>query len=201
MLSDAQLVKRSLAEPRCFEELVALHGARVHSYLYRRAPGAADDLLSEVWLAAFEGRHRFDPDLGVVASWLFGIAHNVLHAHHRRERRQVGVAQLGIEDSSEDWSAVDARLDAAGVAAELRTALAELSAEERDVLLLVAWEQLTPTEAAHVLGIPAGTARSRLHRARARISAGWPERTDPDRQVRAKSYLRAGYGDSREASS
>jgi RNA polymerase sigma factor (sigma-70 family) len=189
MQPDAELVKRSLTEPRCFEELVAVHGARVHSYLYRRAPGAADDLLGEVWLAAFEGRHRYDPDLGLVASWLFGIAHNVLLAHHRRERRQAGVRRFGHEVASDDWGLVDARLDAAGIASDLRIALAELPTDEREILLLVAWEQLTPTEAAQVLGIPAGTARSRLHRARARISGN------------VRSYQYAGCGDSGEATS
>ncbi|MFF6971859.1 MULTISPECIES: RNA polymerase sigma factor [Streptomyces] len=52
---------------------------------------------------------------------------------------------------------------------KLRRALAGLPAEERELLLLVSWEELTPTEAAAVVGIPAGTARSRLHRARGRL--------------------------------
>lgn len=59
-----ELLERSLTEPRCFEELVVIHGTRLHAYLARRAPAAADDLLSEVWLAAFEGRHAYDPARG-----------------------------------------------------------------------------------------------------------------------------------------
>lgn len=66
---------------------------------------------------------------------------------------------------------MDQRLDAAALAPELRRALADLPAEERELLLLVSWEELTPTEAAAVVGIPAGTARSRLHRARGRLRA------------------------------
>jgi RNA polymerase sigma-70 factor (ECF subfamily) len=62
---------------------------------------------------------------------------------------------------------VDARLDAAARLASLRRALARLAAADRDVLLLVTWEGLSPTEAAVALDIPPGTARSRLHRARA----------------------------------
>ncbi|RPK41174.1 ECF RNA polymerase sigma factor SigE [Streptomyces sp. ADI92-24] len=64
---------------------------------------------------------------------------------------------------------MDQRLDAAALAPALRQALAELPAEERELLLLVSWEQLTPAEAATAVGIPAGTARSRLHRARGRL--------------------------------
>ncbi|MGW0615582.1 RNA polymerase sigma factor [Streptomyces sp. NPDC002788] len=61
---------------------------------------------------------------------------------------------------------MDDRLVAAAIALRLRATLAELPAEERELLLLVAWEQLTPSEAAAVVGIPAATARTRLHRAR-----------------------------------
>ncbi|MCG7526648.1 RNA polymerase sigma factor, partial [Streptomyces sp. OfavH-34-F] len=73
---------------------------------------------------------------------------------------------------ADPWQAVDQRLDAAAVAPELRRELAELPSIERELLLLVAWEQLTPAEAAAAVGIPAGTARSRLHRARARLRDG-----------------------------
>lgn len=162
-----------------------LYGGRVHAYLARRSPGSADDLLSEVWLAAFEGRHRYDPALGSVVGWLFGIARNVLLAHQRAERRRASRPVVELDDHGDEWGAVDARLDAAGIASELRTALARLPAEERDVLLLVAWEQLAPTEAATVLGIPPGTARSRLHRARTRISASWSAQNsdEPEREA------------------
>jgi DNA-directed RNA polymerase specialized sigma24 family protein len=65
------------------------------------------------------------------------------------------------------WPEVDTRLDAAARLPGLRRALAGLMSGDREVLLLVTWEGLTPAEAAVVLGIPQGTARSRLHRARA----------------------------------
>lgn len=70
-----------------------------------------------------------------------------------------------------DWDAVDERLDAGALEHELRTALSALTDGERELLLLVAWEGLSPAEAASVLGLTAGAARSRLHRARARAQA------------------------------
>lgn len=180
-MTDAEQVLGSLEDPRSFEQLVDAHGARIHAYLRRRTLGHADDLLSEVWLAAFAARRSFDPERGAVVSWLFGVARNVLMAHLRAERRRSsGVRKtenLSL-DYSDEWAAVDERLDAAGSAPSLRAALASLPAEEREVLLLVAWEQLTPTEVAAVLGIPPGTARSRLHRARSRIASGWASPTD-----------------------
>jgi RNA polymerase sigma-70 factor (ECF subfamily) len=161
------------SDPRRFERLVDLHGRRVHAYLARRAPAYADDLLAEVWLAAYAARHRYDAGRGDIAGWLFGIARNVLLTHFRREKRVVDIGAPPIVD---DWALVDARLDASAATQQLRSVLAAMPAEEREVLLLVAWEDLTPSEAAGVLGIPAGTARSRLHRARTRLISHATER-------------------------
>ncbi|WP_242552332.1 RNA polymerase sigma factor [Streptomyces beijiangensis] len=149
-----------------FEPLVERHSTALHGYLARRAPTAADDLLSEVWLRAFGGRSVFDPARGTPRAWLFGVARHVLAAHWR------GAEPAGFpgpEPVADPWQAVDRRLDAMAVAPLIREALAELPAVERELLLLVIWEQLTPAEAALVVGVPQGTARSRLHRARARL--------------------------------
>jgi RNA polymerase sigma factor (sigma-70 family) len=75
------------------------------------------------------------------------------------------------EAAVDPWDDVVERLDSAARTQDLVSALRALPAAERDVLLLVAWEQLTPAEAAVVLGVPPGTARSRLHRARAALRA------------------------------
>lgn len=154
--------------PEEFDHLIAAHGRALHGYLARRAPTAADDLLSEVWLAAYAGRRRYDPARGSVRGWLFGVARNVMLAHLRQTRP---APRAGPPTADDIWDAVVARLDAAAVAPRLRTALAALPEGERELLLLVAWEQLTPAEAAEAVGVPAGTARSRLHRARTRMRA------------------------------
>jgi len=171
-VSDGEVVARSVEDPRVFEELVTSLGPRLHAYLARRAPQYADDLLSEVWLEAFRSRQQYDAGRGEVAAWLFGVARHVLIGHLRRAGRGSG-ASPAERVHVEDWDGVDQRLDAVGLAPALRHALAALPVAEREVLLLVAWEQLSPTEAAAVLGIPAGTARSRLHRARNRITDAW----------------------------
>lgn len=168
--ADDGLLARSARDPAAFEMLVGRMSGALHAYLARRAPAAADDLLADVWLQAFSSRKSFDPDRGTARTWLFGVARNVLAAHWRgvdREQRLPSVE----ERSSDPWHAVDQRLDAAAVGAQLRREIADLPHVERELLLLVAWEQLSPTEAAGVVGIPPGTARSRLHRARSRLQA------------------------------
>ncbi|WUH91204.1 sigma-70 family RNA polymerase sigma factor [Streptomyces sp. NBC_00433] len=163
---DASALARSARDPAAFEPLVARHTRTLHGYLARRAPGAADDLVAEVWLRAFAGRAGFDPARGTARAWLFGVARHVLAAHWR-ESAPVGKASDLAE--TDPWHAVDQRLDAAAVAPLIRRVIRELPPVERELLLLVIWEELTPSEAAAVVGIPQGTARSRLHRARTRL--------------------------------
>ncbi|WP_327358560.1 RNA polymerase sigma factor [Streptomyces sp. NBC_01304] len=158
----------AVREPAQFEALVEQHSTALHGYFARRAPGAADDLLSELWLQAYAGRHGFDAERGVARAWLFGVARNVLSAHWRRAAQE-GRSAPGEGGAGDPWEAVDARLDASALAPALRAVLGELPDAERELLLLIAWEQLSPTEAAAVVGIPPGTARSRLHRARTKL--------------------------------
>jgi RNA polymerase sigma factor (sigma-70 family) len=162
---DEQVVGRSEASaPTAFVELFWRHGDAVHAYLVRRTGRQdADDLLSEVWLRAFKGRANYDPRWPDARPWLYGIARHVLLAHWRRSGRPL--VPLAEPAALDCWDEVDSRLDATGERARLQRVLATLSPDDREVLLLVTWEQLTPSEVAVALGIPQGTARSRLHRA------------------------------------
>ena len=99
------------------------------------------------------------------------VARNVLREHWRSHNG--GDELAGVSETMVDpWDGIDDRLDSAGRIKTVISAVRLLPAAEREVLLLVAWEQLTPAEAAQVLGVPPGTARSRLHRARATCARG-----------------------------
>lgn len=167
--SDSELLIRSRTDPEAIGELYNRHASAVHAYLTRRAGReAADDLLSEVFVAAVQARRRVRTHVSDSAlPWLYGIARNVVRAH----LRAMAPRPLVADDPGVDWDAIDARVDAEAVARDLRGALDALSEIERDLLLLVAWEQLTVTEAASALGITPTAARSRLHRARTRAAA------------------------------
>jgi RNA polymerase sigma-70 factor (ECF subfamily) len=165
--------------------LYARHAAAVYRFLARRAgPVAAEDLLSEVFVTALEARTRVMPhDSGSALPWLYGIALNVVRHYLRRT---AGPRPM-VRDLGMDWDEVATRMDAQAQRDQLRAALDALSPVERDLLLLVAWEDLTPAQAADVLGISKVAARSRLHRARrraGRILAGHPHHPATIRSTR-----------------
>jgi RNA polymerase sigma-70 factor (ECF subfamily) len=167
--SDVSLMRLAAAgHVSAFPDLMRRHGPAVHAYIERRSSrDVADDLLSEVFLRAYSGLRHYDDRCADARPWLYGITRNVLREHWRRSAAGDGRAQFARLAAHEDpWPDVDDRLDAAARRSSLRDALTALSAADREVLLLVTWEGLTPAEAAVALGIPQGTARSRLHRAR-----------------------------------
>jgi RNA polymerase sigma factor (sigma-70 family) len=175
---DSEILASLPGQPELMGVLYERHATAVFRYLARRAgPSAAEDLLSEVFIAALDGRTRVVAhDSGSALPWLYGIAMNVLRRHFRRDAAQ----SVAAEDPGMDWDAVDARLDAEAKRGQLRSALTVLSERDRELLLLVAWEGLTPAEAAEVLGIGKVAARSRLHRARRRALQALG-RSAPDR--------------------
>jgi RNA polymerase sigma-70 factor (ECF subfamily) len=122
-----------------------------------------------VWLRAFRNRTNFDLQYPDARPWLYGIARNVLIAHWRHSTKTPPSLPVAITDP---WPEVDARLDGTARREELIAALDVLSIEEREALLLVAWEQLNATEIGLMLNVPASTVRNRLHRARTAIRVG-----------------------------
>jgi RNA polymerase sigma-70 factor (ECF subfamily) len=166
MTSDAELIGRSLlGDGQAFMEVICRHEVAVGGYLARRAGrAAAEDLLGEVWVAAFESRGTYDRSFPGARPWLYGVALNRLRRYWRSRPAEEPVPDVTILAHAWDpWPAVDTRVDTQPV---LRAALARLRTDEREVLTLVAWEDLTVADAARALGLPAGTARRLLHQAR-----------------------------------
>ena len=177
MEHDGTLIERSTrGRPDAFVEVVQRHEVAVHAYLARRAGvAAAADLLGEVWVRAFACRAGFDLTRTDARPWLYGIARNVLRAYWRAALAET--ARQETEPAEDPWDEVVERLDDRARLRSVACALRALPPAEREALVLIAWEQLTPAQAAEVLGVPPGTVRSRLHRARARLAALCPALT------------------------
>ncbi len=168
---DHAIIAASLAHPERFGELFERHARELHRFLARRLGELADDLLGELFVTAFERRDRYRAELADARPWLYGIAANLVRRHHRAEAtryRALGRTPLALVAPDGAHEAV-ALADGAALRPRLAAALGELKPADRDVLLLLAWSQLDQAEVAAALGIPLGTVRSRLHRARQQL--------------------------------
>jgi RNA polymerase sigma-70 factor (ECF subfamily) len=169
---DAAIIVASLTDPEQFALLFDRHAPLIHRYIVRRTgPEIAEDLVAETFLAAFRNRGRYACEFADARPWLYGIATNVIGQHRRDEARQLRIKLAAVPELAEPGHGdrVAADLTARAVRGALAGALASLPAAERDVLVLIAWEQLSYDEVARALGIPVGTVRSRLSRARGRV--------------------------------
>ncbi|MET8583525.1 sigma-70 family RNA polymerase sigma factor [Streptomyces collinus] len=170
---DAATVAQSLEQPELFAPLYDRYAPDIHRYVARRlGDTAADDITAETFLVAFRIRSRYDRTRANARPWLYGIAGNLIGKQRRAEVRALrALARTSHDPLAASWGSFwvedsDSRIAAQG---PLAGALAGLSASDRHVLLLVAWAELTYQEVAEALGIPIGTVRSRLNRARRKV--------------------------------
>jgi RNA polymerase sigma-70 factor, ECF subfamily len=152
-----------------FTEVHDRHFAAVYRYVAGRLGAqAAEDVAAETFLVAFDRRKTFDATRGDLRAWLFGIATNLVSRHRRKEARHYrALSRLEAPRPAEGH---ENRVLSAIAAGQLGQALAQLSAGERDVLLLVALGELGYAEVAEALGISPGTVGSRLNRARKKLT-------------------------------
>jgi RNA polymerase sigma-70 factor (ECF subfamily) len=162
--TDATAIRASLHEPRAFVAVFDRHHRAVHGYVARRV-GAdlADEIAAETFARAFDRRAGYDAGHADARPWLLAIASNLLHRHWRTERRRLE-AWLRSQSGRPVTEAVPEAL-AAGLVDELFA----LPEAEREALLLLAWGELSYEEIAQATGVPIGTVRSRISRARARL--------------------------------
>ena len=169
--TDAALVSRCAAgDRRAFDDLVDRHGPALFRFASRYCGGArqdAEDAVQDGLLAAWRGAATFRGE-AAVRTWLFQV---VIHACRRGGRRRSGepAVHAGLEDAEglpSDAQGAEERVASRQTAAVLERALAGLSEESREVLLLRDVEGLTGEEAAGVLGLSLAAMKSRLHRGR-----------------------------------
>lgn len=159
-----------------FEFFYRQHLDLIRVYLARRVndPFIVADLTADIFVRAIDSAPTYRCSLGPPRAWLIGIARNALADHRRRTARETAALhrfhgrELLDEESTDH---IIDRIAAQRDAQHLLEALRSLPEPQREVIELVAVDQLTLTEAAHVLKIRDGTARVRYHRARRALRA------------------------------
>ena len=175
---DYSLVERCLrGEDAAWEEMVKTHTRRVYSLCYRFTgkDSEAQDLAQEVFLRVFRTLKTFRTGEGTFVVWLSRLTRNLLIDHYRRGR--LDRATDSIEEQLpmlEERRAASARTDGMVAGREagelLQGALAKLSPELRETVILRDIEELEYKEIAQVLKVPEGTVKSRLNRGRAELA-------------------------------
>jgi RNA polymerase sigma factor (sigma-70 family) len=170
-LDDAALIERSLDEPEIFAILFDRHAPLLHRYVTRRlGPTEAEDVVADTFLAAFQRRGDYDRGRPDARPWLYGIASNVIGKRRRAESSLYrAYLRSGVHPAEILGRQVEDGVNTLAVNRPLARALLRLSRADRDVLLLVAWAELSYQEVADALAIPLGTVASRLNRARLQI--------------------------------
>lgn len=187
--ADEQLVQEALGgSQRAYRELVHRFERPVFNLVARmvRDRTLAEDLTQDAFVKAFGRLDSYQPAQGKFSNWLFKIAHNTSLDHLRRGT----VATVPLESQDDTGGGLHAvvadprqtsPLDAAvagGLAEALEAALDRLRPEYREVIVLRAQEGLAYDEIAEVTGLPLGTVKTYIHRARKEMAAmlttaGW----------------------------
>lgn len=166
-------------DPDAFEAFYREHLPWVRRFVARRVddPHTAADLTADIFLAVIDSAARYDASAGTATAWLAGISRHVVADHVRRRVRESRAhGRLSGRALLDEQSAerIADRIDGERMARELHRSLASLPDNQRAVVELVAVDGLSLTEAAQALGISAGNARVRYHRARTRLQGVLP---------------------------
>jgi RNA polymerase sigma-70 factor, ECF subfamily len=169
---DVALLARIVArDERAVEALYARYSGPVYSLAYQvtGAERFAQDVVQEVFVALWRDASRFDPTRGAVAPWLFSLARHKAIDLVRREaniRKRTADVDLEFEEASDDvdheaWMRI--RRD------KVREAIEQLTPAQREALELAFFQGLTHVEVSDRLGVPLGTAKTRIRSALLRL--------------------------------
>lgn len=164
--SDEQLMARAAAgSDTAFEELYRRYARRLKGFFFMQLGGdeeLAADSMHDVFLRAYEARTRYQEGSNF-RTWIFTIAYNICKNHYRNNAYEAQLlASMDAEPISEGQ--IEVEMDAAVLDEALQQVLSELPAPLHQIFSLHYQEELTIPQVAEIMGIPAGTVKSRLHK-------------------------------------
>ena len=164
--SDEQVMTRAAeGSDTAFEELYRRYARRLKGFFFMQLGGdeeMAADATHDVFLRAYEARTRYQEGSDV-STWIFTIAYNICRNHYRSNAYEAQLlANLDAEPVSEQQ--IEVELDAAVLDEALQQVLSELPAPLHQIFSLHYQEELTIPQVAEIVGVPAGTVKSRLHK-------------------------------------
>jgi RNA polymerase sigma-70 factor (ECF subfamily) len=163
MSTDEDLVGRlAIGDEAALRELLSRYEKRLSSFLYRNTGGRdVEDLYQETWIRVVQHASRFDRSKRF-STWLFQIAVNLCRDWLRRKPPEPQPVR--------DDSAGSIGIGHAEAALDAQRLLAQLPTEQREVLILRYYHDMTEEQVAEVLGCPRGTVKSRTHNALTRLA-------------------------------
>jgi RNA polymerase sigma-70 factor (ECF subfamily) len=175
---DAQLVQQCLrGEGSAWEELVRRHTRRVFNLCYRFTGNSTDaqDLSQDVFLRVYRTLPSYRPAFGAFPTWLTSVTRNLLVDHYRRTRHDrvtdsIDDAMPVLEEKHSAARTPDRLAEAAELSGQLQQALARLSPELREAVILRDLQGLDYNEIQAVLAVPEGTVKSRINRGRIELA-------------------------------
>lgn len=180
-MTDPELAASALAGSEgAFRELVRRFERPIYSLIVRMVqdPSLAEDLAQEVFVKAYRRLDSYDPERKL-SSWLFKIAHNTTIDHLRRGALETVPLEAEKDDERAGWASVlpDESVESPAAGAErkdlgraLEKAIATLRPEYREAVLMFYSEGASYQEICEVTGLPMGTVKTNLHRARKQLA-------------------------------
>jgi RNA polymerase sigma-70 factor, ECF subfamily len=143
-------------------------------YVRRHAPDAADDLVSDTWMAAAEAFPRFDGDVEGFRAWLFTVARRRIADHYRRSARRPQLVVLCEDDDrASPHDTAQSALDALSTDAAIDALIRHLPADQAEAVFLRVVAGLSVERVAEVMGRSTGSVRVLQHRALKKLASAW----------------------------
>lgn len=160
--------KKSGIDREQFAEVYDHYASRIYQFIYYKTyhKETAEDLTSHTFLRAFENLHHFNPEKGSIGAWIYQIARNLVADHYRAKKKTVDIDDVW---DLAGYQNVELDVQNKEQLEELREVLRKLPAEQRDILILRIWQELSYKEISQIMGKTEGACKMMFSRVIAKL--------------------------------